>query len=139
MGIVLPDGAQVTGAGICCAMYAAIAARSAALSAASPGDAAMEPWVLMTRLNTVPVVPAALSLVPEGAAPWHALQLAVHSVAAPAGTGVTGCDPPDAALVAVALVAVTEQVYVVPLVKPRMTIGAAVLVDVAPPGRQVAV
>ena len=51
--------------------------------------------------------------------------------------GVTAFDAADAALVPIALVAVTVQVYVVPLASPDTTMGDAVLLPL-PPGLQVA-
>ena len=55
----------------------------------------------------------------------------------PAAAGVTLLDAAEAALVPMALVAVTVKVYAVPLVKPVTVNGLAAPVAVNPPGDEV--
>ena len=67
------------------------------------------------------------------------LGTAVPIVGAPgAPTGVTLFEAPEAALVPIALIATTVNVYAVPLVRPVTVIGEPVLVAVSPPGEAVA-
>src|SRR5688572_15679467 len=104
-------------------MYATRSARWAALSEVTLVLAAISACVAITWFRTVLVVPAALKRAPAGAAPWQALQTAAQ-VAAPDAVGVP-FTVPDATLVPMALVAVTEQVYIVPFDRPFTTSGEA--------------
>ena len=54
-------------------------------------------------------------------------------------TGVTALDSADGRLVPIAFVAVTVNVYAVPLTRPATAIGELVPVTVAPPGSPVTV
>ncbi len=66
--------------------------------------------------------------------------VAVPMVGVPgAVAAVTEFEEPEAALVPTALVAVTEKVYAVPLVRPVTTNGEEVPVAVIPPGDEVTV
>ncbi len=63
----------------------------------------------------------------------------IPAVAALAAVGVTEFEAPEAVLVPTAFVAVTVQVYAVPLIREPTAIGLAPPVAVIPPGLQVAV
>ena len=68
--------------------------------------------------------------------------VAVPMVGAPGAVapvvGVTLFEAAEAALVPIALIATTVNVYAVPLVRPVTVIGEPVLVAVSPPGEEVA-
>ena len=83
---------------------------------------------------TLPFAEAPLKLTVAWAFPAVALTV-VGAIGGPAG--VTLFDADDARDVPTLLVAVTVNVYAVPLVKPLTVIGLTVLVPVNPPGEEV--
>ena len=84
------------------------------------------------------MLPAAFNWWPDGVVEWQAAQILAHKAEPLAEVGVAITLPDAGPVSAAALVAVTEQVYCVPLFSPLTTTGDDALVPV-PLGEHVAV